>query len=146
MLERGIRVCLGTDGMTSDMREEVRAALWLRHHEHKDPRVGFVECAEMLLKANPAIASAYFGKRLGAIVVGAPADLIISDHVPFTPIHPGNVLGHVLFGVAAAAVDTTIVDGQVLMRGKELKTLDWEEISRRAARVSPFTWERFSAM
>jgi putative selenium metabolism protein SsnA len=146
MVKRGIRVGLGTDGMTSDMREEVRVALWLRHHEHKDPRVGFVECAEMLLKTNPAIASQFFGKRLGALAVGAPADLIISDHIPFTPIHPGNVLGHVLFGVAAAGVDTTMVDGQVLMRNKELKTLDWEETCRRAARVSPFTWERFAAL
>jgi len=146
MLARGIRVGLGTDGMTSDMREEVRAGLWLRHHEHKDPRVGFVEIANMLLKTNPAMVSQMFGMPLGKLVVGGPADVIVSDHIPFTPIGPENVLGHVLFGIAAEPIDTTIVDGKVLMQGKELKTLDWEEISQRAAALSPATWKRFAEL
>lgn len=146
MVNRGIRVGLGTDGMTSDMKEEVRAALWLRHHEHRDPRVGFVEVAEMLVKTNPAIASRFFGQQLGRLAVGAPADVIVSDHVPFTPITPGNVLGHIIFGVCAAPVDTTIVDGKVLMRDKQLTTLDWVEISRQARAASPATWTRFAAL
>jgi putative selenium metabolism protein SsnA len=146
MVKRGIRVGLGTDGMTSDMKEEVRAALWLRHHEHRDPRVGFVEVAEALVKQNPAIASRYFGQPLGRLAVGAPADLIVSDHVPFTPISPDNVLGHLVFGVCAAPVDTTIVDGKVLMRDKQLETLDWVKISRQARAASPATWKRFAAL
>ncbi|MBI5479179.1 MAG: putative aminohydrolase SsnA [Deltaproteobacteria bacterium] len=146
MVKRGIRVGLGTDGMTSDMKEEVRAALWLRHHEHRDPRVGFVEVAEMLVKQNPAIASRFFGAALGRLAVGAPADLIVSDHVPFTPISPANVLGHLLFGVCAAPVDTTIVDGRVLMRDQQLRTLDWVDISRQARAASPATWRRFATL
>jgi putative selenium metabolism protein SsnA len=146
MVQRGIRVGLGTDGMTSDMKEEVRAALWLRHHEHRDPRVGFVEVAEMLVKTNPAIASRFFGQQLGRLVVGAPADLIVSDHVPFTPISPANVLGHLIFGVCAAPVDATIVDGKVLMRDKQLLTLDWADLSRRARAASPATWQRFASL
>ena len=146
MIQRGITVGLGTDGMTSDMKEEVRTALWLRHHEHHDPRVGFVEVAQMLTKTNPLIASRLFDAPLGRIAVGAPADLIVSDHVPFTPIGPDNVLGHLIFGVCAAPVDTTIVDGQVLMRHKELQTLDWTEICARARRAAPATWGRFASL
>jgi putative selenium metabolism protein SsnA len=146
MVRRGVRVGLGTDAMTSDMCEEVRAGLFLRHHAERDPSVGFVELAQTLLKANPEIASSFFGTQLGKLVVGGPADLIVSDHIPFTPITPDNVLGHVLFGVAAEPVDTTIVDGRVLMQGKELKTLDWEQISQRAAKLSPETWKRFAEL
>lgn len=146
MINKGIRVGLGTDGMTSDMREEVRNGLWLRHHEHRDPRVGFVELATMLLNANAAIASDAFGQTLGALTVGGAADVIISDHIPFTPIEPGNVLGHVVFGVTAAPVDTTIVAGKVLMQNKELKTMDAEKICAHAAKLAPDTWERFAAL
>jgi putative selenium metabolism protein SsnA len=146
MVRRGITVGLGTDGMTSDMKEEVRAALWLRHHEQRDPRVGFLEVAGMLTRANPAIAARLFGKPLGRLAVGAPADLIISDHIPFTPLTPENVLGQLLFGVCAAPVDTTIVDGKVLMRHHELTTLDWGEICARAATVAPALWQRFAAL
>lgn len=146
MISKGIRVGLGTDGMTSNMLEEARCGLWLRHHEHKDPRVGFVEVAQALLKTNAQIASQFFGMPLGRIAVGAPADLVVSDHIPFTPFTPDNVLGHVLFGVAAEPINTTIVDGKVLMHDKKLKTLDWEEISERAAKLSPETWKRFAAL
>ncbi|MFH1011882.1 MAG: putative aminohydrolase SsnA [bacterium] len=146
MVKRGVTVGLGTDGMTSNMCEEVRAALWLQHHEHRDPRVGFVETAEMLVKTNAKVASRFFRKALGCIAIGAPADIIISGHIPFTPIGPDNVLGHIIFGVAAASVDTTIVDGRVLMRHGELKTIDWENVSRRAAKISSATWKRFAEL
>ncbi len=146
MIGKGIRVGLGTDGMTSDMREEVRAALWLRHHAHQDPRVGFMEVALALTQTNAQIASAFFGKPLGRIAVGAPADIIVSDHVPFTPLNPNNVLGHIIFGIAAEPINTTIVDGKVLMHDKKLKTIDWQEVSERAAKLSPETWKRFAAL
>ncbi|HEY3448248.1 MAG TPA: putative aminohydrolase SsnA [Myxococcales bacterium] len=146
MIGKGIRVGLGTDGMTSDMREEVRCGLWLRHHEAKDPRVGFMEMALALTKTNAEIASGFFGKPLGRIAVGAPADLIVSDHIPFTPLTPDNVLGHIIFGIAAEPINTTIVDGKVLMHDKKLKTIQWEEISERAAKLSPETWKRFAAL
>jgi putative selenium metabolism protein SsnA len=146
MIGRGVTVALGTDGMTSNMCEEVRAALWLQHHEHRDPSVGFVEVAEMLVKTNSRIASRFFGKALGRVAIGAPADIIISDHIPFTPIGPDNVLGHIIFGVAASHVDTTIVDGKVLMRHGELKTIDWEKVSRLGAKLSPATWKRFTEL
>lgn len=146
MIQKGIRVGLGTDGMTSDMREEVRNGLWLRHHEHKDPRVGFVELATMLLMNNAAIASDAFGQTIGSLEVGAAADVIISDHIPFTPIEPGNVLGHIVFGVTAAPIDTTIAAGKVLMQNKELKTMDAEKICAEAEKLAPATWERFAAL
>ncbi|MDR0966120.1 MAG: putative aminohydrolase SsnA [Myxococcales bacterium] len=146
MIQKGIRVGLGTDGMTSDMREEARCGLWLRHHTHQDPRVGFMEIGTMLTQTNAAIASDAFGQTIGALEVGAAADVIISDHIPFTPIDSNNVLGHILFGVTAAPIDTTIAAGKVLMKNKELLTMDAEKICAKAAELSPKTWERFAAL
>ena len=133
MVERGIRVGLGTDGMTCDMREEVRAALWLRHHEHQDPRVGFVEVAAGAAQDQPGhrlalLRQAARAPRGGR--AGGPHRLATTSRSRRS--RPTTCSGHVIFGVAAAPVDTTIVDGKVLMRDKKLKTLDWAEISRRA--------------
>jgi putative selenium metabolism protein SsnA len=143
MMRRGVRVGLGSDGMTSDMLEEARVALFLIQHDQERPPAGIAAVGRMLLETCPAIASEMFSTRLGTLSPGAAADIIISDHVPFTPISPENVVGHVLFGVSQAPVDSTIVAGRVLMHHKELKTIDWEEICQRAARLSPQTWERF---
>ncbi len=146
MLDAGIRVCLGTDGMTSAMLEEARASLFLRHHASGDPAAGFGDTVKMLFENNAAVASSLFGRRLGVLEPGAAADVIVVDHVPFTPASAENVFGHILFGVAAERVDTTICAGRILMRGGELVTLDAEEIAARAGERTATAWERFSQL
>ncbi|MBT3223905.1 MAG: putative aminohydrolase SsnA [Proteobacteria bacterium] len=146
LTKRGIRLCLGTDGMTSNMFEEARAAFFVRHHAELDPSVGFMETTGALLQTNPAVASSFFGRQLGVLEPGAAADVIIVDYAPFTPMNAGNAGGHLLFGAAAAKVDTTICGGKVLMRDAKLLTLDLDEIYRQARERSPRTWERFAAL
>lgn len=146
MLDRGIRVCLGTDGMTSNMLEEARASLFVRHHVAASPSVGFGETVRMLFEENARLASAAFGRKLGVLEPGAAADVIITDHIPFTPVTADNVFGHVLFGVAAEGVRTTVCNGQVLMRDGELLTLNVERAAAAARERTGKTWERFGAL
>ena len=144
LLQRGIRVGLGTDGMTSNMLEEARASLFIRHHVAHDPSAGFGETVQMLFANNASLASQFFGRRLGELAPGAAADVIVIDHLPFTPVSADNVFGHLLFGAAAERVLTTVCDGKVLMLDGELKTLDMDAICGRAAARSAKTWDRFS--
>ena len=49
----------------------------------------------------------------------------------FTPLMPGDkahIYSHLVFSANGSAVDTTIVDGQILMRGRELLTMDEPQI------------------
>ena len=48
--------------------------------------------------------------------------------------------------VTAAPVDTTIAGGKVLMKHKEVLTMDDEKICAHAARLAPDTWKRFAAL
>jgi len=146
LMERGIRVCLGTDGMTSNMLEEARASLFVRHHVAGSPSVGFGETVKMLFEENAKLASAAFGRKLGVLEPGAAADVIVTDHIPFTPATADNVFGHILFGVAAAGVRTTVCDGQLLMLDGEIRTLDVERAAVAARERSGGTWERFGAL
>ena len=53
----------------------------------------------------------------------------------FTPLAEGNteqLYSHLVFAANGSAVDTTIVDGRVLMRGRRLLTMDEREILRQA--------------
>ncbi len=143
MFEKGIRVGLGTDGMTSNMLEEARAALFSRHHVEGEPSVGFVETVKMLFDNNAALASSFFKRELGVLKKGAAADVIVIDHLPFTPITSDNVYGHILFGAAAERVMTTIVAGRILMRDGQILTLDREKIARLSRPHSEQTWKMF---
>ncbi len=143
MLEKGILVGLGTDGMSSNMLDEVRVANILHKLARRDPRVGFVESCRLLLENNPAIASRQFDLKLGVIEPGAAADLVVMDYIPPTPLNPVTFLGHFLFGICGAPVDTTIINGRVLMRNKELIGIDEERIAARSRELAEKFWRRF---
>ncbi len=141
-MKKGILVGLGTDGMSSDMLAQMRCAYLLQRSANHDPRVGFLEAPQMLLANNAEICERQFGIQLGQIAEGSPADLAILDYQPPTPLNEGNFLGHLLFGMIDASVDTTVCKGKILMRNKEILVLDEERIAARSRELAPEVWKR----
>lgn len=143
MLARGILVGLGSDGMTADMRDEVRVANILHKLAAKDPRVFFAESCQLLLRNNATIASRFFQKPVGVIERGAAADVIVVDYDPPTPLTSATFLGHFLFGLCGARVASTIVNGRVLMRDGRLVEIDAPRMFARSRRQAADFWTRF---
>ncbi|MBI5573953.1 MAG: putative aminohydrolase SsnA [Elusimicrobia bacterium] len=150
MMKKGITVGLGTDGMSSDMLSQMRCAYLIHRHNKKDPRVAFCEAPEMLLQNNSKIAEKIFGKKTGApvgkIEVGSPADLIVLDYIPPTPLSKDNFLGHLIFGIVDATVDTTICNGKTLMKDKKLENINEEFICQKSRELSAKFWERIKKL
>jgi putative selenium metabolism protein SsnA len=142
LLKKGVLVGLGTDGMSSDMLAQMRCAYLLQRLDNRDPRVAFVEAPQLLLQNNVEICQRQFGIRLGEIAEGSPADLAIIDYLPPTPLDETNFLGHLIFGLVDATVDTTVCRGKILMRGKKILSLDEERISARSRELAPGMWRR----
>jgi putative selenium metabolism protein SsnA len=142
LLKKGVLVGLGTDGMSSDMLAQMRCAYLLQRLDNRDPRVAFVEAPQLLLQNNVEICERQFGLRLGEIAEGSPADLAIIDYLPPTPLDETNFLGHLIFGLVDATVDTTVCRGKILMRGKKILSLDEERISARSRELAPGMWRR----
>jgi cytosine/adenosine deaminase-related metal-dependent hydrolase len=144
MTAAGVLIGLGTDAMTVDMLEELRVAIWAQHYGRRDPSQGFMEATGALFSGNPAIAERVWGLPLGKIREGGPADVILVDYDPPTPLDSGSILGHLVFGVSQATVDTTIVAGRVLMENKVLKLdLDEERAFARSRELAAALWQRF---
>ncbi len=143
MMREGILVGLGTDGMSSDMPAQMRCAYLVHRLEKRDPRVAFVEAPQMLLFNNARIANRFFPVTLGSLEVGAAADLALLDYHPPTPLTSDNFLGHFIFGMVDAVVDTTVAGGKILMRGKEIQVLDEERVAARSRELAAKMWKRF---
>jgi putative selenium metabolism protein SsnA len=143
MTKRNVLVGLGTDAMTTNMLEELRAAVWAQHHLAQNPSVGFGEVVSALFFNNPKIAERSFGLPLGELREGCPGDVVVIDYDPPTPLEASNSFGHMVFGMSQATVDTTIVGGRVLMQNKRL-TLDLDEprINARARELATKVWKR----
>jgi cytosine/adenosine deaminase-related metal-dependent hydrolase len=82
------------------------------------------------------------GPAFGQLAAGAPADIILVNYQPPTPLNAGNLPWHILFGIDGTGVDTTIVGGRVLMRHRELLTLDEGAIMARARELAGKLWQR----
>jgi cytosine/adenosine deaminase-related metal-dependent hydrolase len=146
LLGKGILVGLGTDGMNSDMLTQMRCAYLLHRLDNRDPRVAFMEAPQLLLQNNADIAERQFGIRVGELAEGRPADMAILDYIPPTPMDENNFLGHLIFGMVDATVDTTVCRGKILMKNKQILTMDEERLAARSRELAPKMWERLQAM
>ncbi len=146
LLNKGVLVGLGTDGMGSDMLVQMRCAYLLHRLANHDPRVAFLEAPQLLLQNNSAIAERQFGLQLGEIAEGRPADLAILDYQPPTPLSEANFLGHLIFGLVDAVVDTTVCKGKILMKGKQILSMDEERLAARSRELAPKMWKRLQAL
>jgi cytosine/adenosine deaminase-related metal-dependent hydrolase len=103
------------------------------------------EVVRMAWDHNARIGRTFFpglGPRFGRLAAGAPADLILVEYDPPTPLTDANLPWHVLFGLDGTGVDTTIVGGKVLMRHRELLTLDEAAIMAKARELAGRLWKR----
>ncbi len=144
LTRRGVPVGLGTDAMTLDMLEELRVGLWAQHLAQDNPGAGFAELTAALFVHNPELASRLWGFPVGTLAEGSAADVILVDYDPPTPLDDESVLGHLVFGISQAVVDTTICGGRVLMERRRLAPeLDEAAVTARSRELARRLWERF---
>lgn len=141
-LKIGVLVGLGTDAMTGDMLEELRSAIWMQRLSHRNPGIAFQEAVGLLVNNNQQIAGRHF-PSVGQLREGWAADLVCIDYMPPTDMNAANFAGHLVFGLSQATVDTTVVAGEVLMKGKKFTLLDEDKIASQARKLSRRLWGRF---
>ena len=145
MMRAGVRVALGNDGFSNAMWEEWKTAYLLHKLANRDPRrMPGDTLIEMAVRNNADLAKVFFrDAAIGQLVPGAYADLVLVDYHATTPLSAGNLPWHILFGFHESMVTTTIVAGKILMKDRELLTLDEEAITARARELVPDVWQRY---
>lgn len=145
MLRAGVRLGLGTDGFSSTMWDEWKTTYLLQKVWHRDPRrMNGALVAQMAIYNNARLAGQFFPQApIGVLAPGAHADILFVDYHPHTPLTAGNLPWQIIFGFNESMITTTIVAGQVLMKDRQLTTLDEEAISARARELAPAVWQRY---
>jgi putative selenium metabolism protein SsnA len=143
MVKKGILLGLGTDGYTSDILESYKTGSIIQRHEAKDSTVAWAELPQILFNGNRVITERFIDNSIGIIEEGALADIIIVDYNPPTPINKDNIDSHILFGVSGRHVETTIINGKIIMENRNLINLDEERIMARSRELAAEIWKRF---
>jgi cytosine/adenosine deaminase-related metal-dependent hydrolase len=147
MLEKGIKVALGNDGFSNSMWDEWKFTYFLHKIHHMDPRqMNGMTVTQMAIYHNAELARVFFPDApIGQFVPGAVADIIFVDYHSPTELSAGNLPWHILFGFQNSMVTTTIVGGKVLMKDRQLLTLDEAEIAAKARESASKVWKRYNA-
>jgi 5-methylthioadenosine/S-adenosylhomocysteine deaminase len=131
MRAAGISVGLGTDGAASnndlDMFEAMRQAAFLHKLTSNDPRAIPAPVAIDMATIEGARAAG-IDREVGSLEPGKRADVIVvsMSSARQTPMY--DPLSHLVYVTRGDDVRTTIVNGQVLMRDRNVLTLNAEQV------------------
>lgn len=138
MLQEGIRVCLGTDGASSNnamnMFREMDMLTLVQKGVQKDTLVMKAE-ETLRIAAENGYAAVGLGDQGGKIEEGALADLILLDEEApnFQPKH--NWTAALAYSATGYEVTDTIIGGKIVMRDRVLTTIDEERVNYEIAQA-----------
>jgi len=135
MMNAGVNVGLGCDGGPSnncyDMIREMKTASLLQKARTMDP---LTMNAETVLEMATIHGAKALGlqDQIGSIEPGKKADVIIVNMQKphLTPTF--NPVSHIAYAATGSDVETTIIDGRIVMENRHVKTLDEQKIIRKA--------------
>ncbi|XWN31323.1 MAG: amidohydrolase family protein [Devosia sp.] len=145
MLEAGVVVGLGSDGTapdrSGDMFRHMQQCMHYHRRHFRDSSV--LPPGKVLEMATIDAAHALLMEDIvGSLEVGKKADVILVD-LKKPHLYPPNMpLYRIVCFANGADVDTTIVDGRILMQGRKVLSVDEGAVLENAARATEIMLER----
>ncbi|MCK4305904.1 MAG: putative aminohydrolase SsnA [Candidatus Eisenbacteria sp.] len=139
----GVRLALGTDGFTANMMREALSAHLLQNHLTGQPGAGYNTVPDLLFSANAALARETFGVDIGLLCEGSPADLVVWDYRPPTPLTMNSLWGHILFGLVNARAEDVIISGRHVLQNGVPVSCNEADLARHCSLAAQDLWDRF---
>jgi 5-methylthioadenosine/S-adenosylhomocysteine deaminase len=132
--EAGISVGLASDGAVSnntlDILESLRLMAMLQKHEARDPEVMTIpEALDIAFNGSAAVLN--MGGKIGRLAPGYLADIVLVDMsgAHHQPLH--SMSASLVYNARASDVQTVMVNGRLLMKNRQLLTIDKAEVIQR---------------
>lgn len=137
-LDEGLNVALGTDGQGSgnnlDMFEAMKIAGLIQGGIHEnEKRINAKDVIKMVTINGAKLLG--LENKTGSIEIGKKADIIIvdiSDKLDNVKMLPNvDIISNLVYNADGKNVDTTIVNGQVLMENRNVKVIDTNKVVKK---------------
>jgi len=136
MLERGISVSLGADGAPCnnrlDMFTEMRTAALLQKALHGPEALPATRALQMATIDGARALG--LENEIGSLETGKHADVIVVDLAQIHSSPQTDVVSSLVYSTQPSDVRTTIIDGSIVMRDRELLSLDESRVGKNANR------------
>lgn len=138
MLDQDVTIALGADGAPCNnnlnMFNEMRLAATIHKPEHGPLAMN----ARTVFRMATIDGAKVMGleDEIGSLEVGKKADMAILNLNDFhvNPYYGVDTISRIVYSARGSEVETTIIDGKIVMENRELKTIDKEIVLREANR------------
>ncbi|MCI6714300.1 MAG: amidohydrolase [Lachnospiraceae bacterium] len=138
MLEKGINVCLGTDGAASNnclnMFHELSLLTLIHKGTGKTPQCVSAKEGFRIATINGARALG-LEKEIGSIEVGKKADLAILDLNTPSLTPRNNLIAGLSYSANGSEVDTVIINGKITMENRRILTMNEQLVYRKIQQI-----------
>ena len=140
----GCPIANGTDNNTNDLFGVLKVALLTERISRNDPNPGLrPQPEDMLEDATQGGARAVQqGKLLGSLKVGKKADLIVLDTLRAHLVPAGRIVSAWIHNGQPSDIESSMVDGQFIMRNRKVLTMDEDRIVAEADKVGRRIWKQ----
>ncbi|KAA9162673.1 amidohydrolase [Amycolatopsis acidicola] len=138
LLAAGVNVGLGHDAAecnnSADLFEVMKFASLMHRAVRGDASL---MPAERVLRMATNAGARALGHETGSLEPGRKADVIVVDtgnamFTPLLPESPAHLHSHLVFAANGSAVDTSVIDGRIVLRDRHLTFADEAEVLREA--------------
>ena len=135
-------VGLGTDGIGSDMLEELKFAYFRNKESNYKLRD---EDFLRLLHSGNILLNRYFHNKFGKVAKDFIADLVVWDYPSPTPFTSENITGHLVYGFSSKYVESVIINGEFVYKNRELP-FEINGIYQEAQKAAINLWQRIDKL
>jgi len=135
MLERNIRIAIGTDGINAadslNMFEAARLATFISRVQGPNFKTWLGSEEALDMAAAGSTQALGFGDAIGRIAPRAKADIVFIDlrHIHYVPL--GDVVTQIVFTETGAAVNSVMIGGRMILDDGRITTVDEEKVRLR---------------
>jgi 5-methylthioadenosine/S-adenosylhomocysteine deaminase len=140
----GCPIANGTDNNTNDLFEVMRIALVTERILRDDAFPGVRPQPEDVLEdaTKGGARAVYQESALGSLEVGKKADIIVLDTQRAHLVPAGRIVSAWIHNGQASDIESSMVDGQFIMRNRKVLTMDEDRIVAEADKVGRRIWSR----
>ena len=135
------KLVIGTDGCGGNMFEELKLAFF----KHKDEGGSWwpSDYLTALNRGNRLVESVFQNDfKCGQVAEGMVADLVLLNYHNPTPLCSANAPGHFVWGMSSNAVESVIVDGELLYENYKFTKIDADKVYKEAAQIAEKLWKK----
>jgi putative selenium metabolism protein SsnA len=141
MLNKGIKVISGNDGLIQSQPMEYLNIYYLSHLKTLSPTNFSLDDILTIIKNTYEYTNLMLKTNLGKFKVGAEADFLVTDYQNFTPITKDNIFSHLFFGVYPGfRAKDVFVSGKQVIENYQLIN-DYDSLYKEARSQAQKLWD-----